>query len=315
MTSLFLKKPLALACTAFLAVLLVLLLYPVSFMLSLAYCLFALVLIGIGLFFFIKRERWRRGLFLSLLFLTSLALAFLLAGNHNAHNENLKATYHEQEAFGRFLVTDVNNYSQLYEFEGVFLTLNDQEVNLEGSLVTFNRSLSARAGDIVEGTVTLEITEGASFSNKQEMASGKLLLGETTYFDIVDENVITPAVLLSHIQSFVSSTLEDNLSDEGSAMAKALLLADKSEIPTAVKEGFSSLGIQHLFAVSGLHLSILIGSIASLFSHFAIKRRIAFPILSVITLFYMALTGFTPSMLRSGGMLLLFYFSFFSSSS
>ena len=312
MFGLVLKKPLALACTAFLAVLLVLLLCPVSFMLPLAYCLLTLLLIGIGFFFFTKRERWQRILFLSLLFLAALALAVLLAGNHNAHKETLKATYHEQEALGRFLVTDVTNDSQFCELEGVFLTLNEKEVNIQGTIVTFNRSLSARAGDIVEGYVTLEITEGDSFLNKQEMASGKLLLGETTYFDIVDENVITPAVLLSRIRSFVSSTLEDHLSHNGSAMAKALLLADKSEIPSSVKEGFSSLGIQHLFAVSGLHLSILIGSIASLFSHFAIKRRIAFPILSAITLFYMALTGFTPSMLRSGGMLLLFYFSFFS---
>lgn len=312
MADLFLKKPLSLACTAFLAVLLVLVLHPFAYMALFMYSLLALLLIGTVTFFFIRRNAIRRALFVSLLFLTALSLAFTLAVNLNHKKESLSHQYHEKEAYGRFLVTGVKSYDTLSEFEGVFLVINNREVNIKGSLITFNRSLSPIAGELVEGSFTLETTEGNSFLNKQEMASGKLLQGETNYFDIIAEDVKTPAVLLSGIRSSVSEVFDSHLSEDGAAMAKALLLADKSEISAPVKEGFSALGIQHLFAVSGLHLSILIGSIASLFSHCAIKRKIAFPILSLITLFYMALTGFAPSMLRSGGMLLLFYFSFFS---
>lgn len=312
MRDLFLKKPLALTCTAFLAVLFLLVLYPFAKIPVIAYSLFAILFAGTVTFFFIKRNGIRRALFLVLLFLTALSLAFSLAGNLNNKQRSLHRAYHEKEAHGRFLVTDVRNYDTLSEFEGVFLVIDDKEVNIKGSLITFNRSLSPIAGDIVEGSFTLEITEGSAFLNKQEMASGKLLQGETNYLDIIAEDIKTPAVLLSGIRSSVSDVFDEYLSEDGAAMAKALLLADKSEIPSTVKEGFSALGIQHLFAVSGLHLSVLIGSIASLFSHLAIKRKIAFPVLAAITLFYMALTGFAPSMLRSGGMLLLFYFSFFS---
>ena len=312
MKDLFLKKPLALACTAFLAVLFVLVLRPFSFMSFLSYLLGFLLTASTAALFFIKRHTLRRVCFLALLFLTALFLAVFLAGNLNTQKENLLTRYHEKESKGSFLVTNVNDYDQLSEFDGVFLVIDGQEVNIKGSLITFNRSLSPQPGDIVEGSFTLEVTEGSSFLNKQDLASGKLLLGETTYFEIVAENIDTPAVRLAQIRQFVASVLKDHLSEEGYAMAKALLLADKSDIPASVKEGFSALGIQHLFAVSGLHLSILIGCIASLFSHFAVKRRIAFPILAVITLFYMAFTGFAPSLLRAGGMLLLFYFSFFS---
>ncbi len=312
MRNLFLKKPLALACTAFLAVLFLLVLHPFAYMVLFMYALLALLLIGIVAFFFIKRNGIRSTLFVSLLFLTALFLAFSLAVNLNHKKESLSRQYQEKEAYGRFLVTGVKSYDTLSEFEGVFLVIDHKEVNIKGSLITFNRSLSPIAGDLVEGSFTLETTEGNSFLNKQEMASGKLLQGETNYFDIIQEDVKTPAVLLSGIRSSISEVFDSHLSEDGAAMAKALLLADKSDIAAPVKEGFSALGIQHLFAVSGLHLSILIGSIASLFSHCAIKRKIAFPILAAITLFYMALAGFAPSMLRSGGMLLLFYFSFFS---
>ena len=306
------KKPLALACTAFLAVLLVLVLNPFPYATVLSYLFLALLLAGSAAFFFIKRNGIRRALFITLLFLAALFLAFSLAGNLNTKRQSLQKQYHEKEVHGKFLVTHVKTYDKLSEFEGVFLAIDQKKVNIKGSLITFNRSLSPIAGDMVEGKFNLETTEGNSFLNKQEMASGKLLQGETNYFDIIAENVKTPAVLLSGIRSSVANTLDDHLSEGGSAMAKALLLADKSTIEAPVKEGFSALGIQHLFAVSGLHLSILIGGIASFLSHFAVKRRIAFPLLTAITLFYMALTGFAPSMLRSGGMLLLFYFSFFS---
>ena len=311
MSNLFLKKPLALACTAFLAVLLVFVLHPIPHMSLVAYLLLSLFIATLVIFFCIKRKQPCRALFVVLLLLLALLLAVFLANQLYKQKEKLSQTYHEKEVYGKFLVTDVNNYDALSEFEGVFLAIDNEEVNIQGSLITFNRSLSAMAGDLVEGSFTLETTEGDSLLNKQEMASGKRLQGETNYFDIIAENVKTPAVILSSIRTSVSQTFDNYLNKNGAAMAKALILADKSEIPTTVKEGFSNLGIQHLFAVSGLHLSILIGSLASLFSLCAVKRTIAFPILVAITLFYMALTGFAPSMLRSGGMLLLFYFSFF----
>lgn len=312
MKALFLKKPLALTCTAFLAVLLVLLLFPVAHASLIAYILFALVVPIVVWLFVSKKAKQSRILFVLLLFIVAIATAFGLAGNIFSQRQSLYQNYHEKELPGKFLVTSVNKYDKLIEFEGVFLSINETEVNIQGSIITFNRSLSPIAGDIVEGNFALEITEGESFLNKQEMASGKLLQGETSYLEIIEEGVKTPATYLSAIQTSVSQILTSHLSENGSAMLKALLLADKSNIPQSVKDGFSALGIQHLFAVSGLHLSILIGGIASILSHFAVKRRIAFPILAIVTLFYMALTGFSPSMLRSGGMLLLFYLSFFS---
>jgi len=228
MLSLFLKKPLALACTAFLAVLFVLVLHPFSSTPFIAHLLLSLLFTGVISFLFIKRNSFRRTLFVLLLLVTALSLAFSIAGSLNNKKQSLYQKYHEKEAYGRFLVTDVRDYDTLSEFEGVFLVIDDKEVNINGSLITFNRSLSPRAGDLVEGSFTLETTEGNTFLNKQEMASGKLLQGETTYLEIVTENIKTPAVLLSSIRASVSGVFDEYLSEDGAAMAKALLLADKS---------------------------------------------------------------------------------------
>ncbi|MBQ4122038.1 MAG: hypothetical protein IJD35_08485, partial [Clostridia bacterium] len=101
------KKPLALACTAFLAVLLVLVLNPFAYATVLSYLLLALLLAGSTAFFLIKRNGIRRALFITLLFLAALFLAFSLTGNLNTKRQSLQKQYHEKEVHGRFLVTHV----------------------------------------------------------------------------------------------------------------------------------------------------------------------------------------------------------------
>ena len=172
MFGLLLKKPLALSCTAFLAVLLALVFHPFQYTAFLSYLLFGFLLAGIVALFLIKRNRARRTLFVALLFLAALFFAFSLATNLNTQRQTLQKNYHEKETFGKFLVTQVNNYDSLSEFEGIFLVIDEKDVKIGGSLITFNRSLSPIPGDIVEGNFTLEMTEGKSLLNKQHFLFG-----------------------------------------------------------------------------------------------------------------------------------------------
>ena len=94
--------------------------------------------------------------------------------------------------------------------------------------------------------------------------------------------------------------------DEG-ALAAALTLGDRSGVTSKIKLDFRRAGASHLIAISGMHLSVIIMSL-----HFMlraagrVKRNI---ILIAITLFYMALTGFSPSVCRAGIMMTLYLIS------
>lgn len=84
----------------------------------------------------------------------------------------------------------------------------------------------------------------------------------------------------------------------GSVMV-GMLLGDKSGIDYKVRREFNLAGISHLLAVSGLHLTILIQAVYSILSAFKLGKKNAVILTVVFILFFVALTGFSPSALRA----------------
>lgn len=78
------------------------------------------------------------------------------------------------------------------------------------------------------------------------------------------------------------------------------LLGEKHNFPEDVKNNFDRAGVYHLLATSGVHISIL-----SQFLRWILKRlKVGFYLSSISVslgiLFFMALTGFNPSIMRAG---------------
>ncbi|MDD3170885.1 MAG: DNA internalization-related competence protein ComEC/Rec2 [Bacilli bacterium] len=64
-------------------------------------------------------------------------------------------------------------------------------------------------------------------------------------------------------------------------------------------------GIMHLFAVSGLHIGLLVVILQKILENFEIKKEKTDEIISVVLLLYLIITMFTPSIVRAA---LLYYF-------
>lgn len=94
---------------------------------------------------------------------------------------------------------------------------------------------------------------------------------------------------------------------ENAMYLKYLLLGDSSEIASTFKEEASVLGISHLFAVSGMHIHLLVGMLLWLLKKMTKKSWIHLGVLLVFLSFYNFLTDFTPSLLRAS---LFFLFLF-----
>lgn len=87
------------------------------------------------------------------------------------------------------------------------------------------------------------------------------------------------------------------------SVVKGLLLGDKYEIPKWLFEIYSNNGIVHLFAVSGLHISILSGAILSALRGTA--RWFRSVALGLFLILYIALTNFSPSAIRASIMIVI----------
>lgn len=107
--------------------------------------------------------------------------------------------------------------------------------------------------------------------------------------------------ILTDWRDFLSGKMEEELDGTFLAIAKALILGDKSDLDTETMEVFSSTGSMHVLAVSGLHIGlilILLQRILKLFSRWITKRQ-SIIIAIVLIWIYGGITGASPAVMRA----------------
>lgn len=105
----------------------------------------------------------------------------------------------------------------------------------------------------------------------------------------------------------MKSSLDTLLPSDYSSMCSAVLLGDKLSLPQNIRNSFTKTGSSFLIVVSGMHMAVI-----AYVGLFLIKKLTTNRLLHFITAFsvvfaFMAVTGFTPSVVRSGIMIIISY--------
>lgn len=91
---------------------------------------------------------------------------------------------------------------------------------------------------------------------------------------------------------------------EEASIVKGILLGDNSEIEEEIQENFRTSNISHVLAISGMHVSYIVLGMNGLLKSKIGKRKIRF-IIIIFLIFYMFITGFSPSVVRASIMCML----------
>ena len=114
------------------------------------------------------------------------------------------------------------------------------------------------------------------------------------------------------VREEMAASLGRSLPEPRASLAQALLLGIRVGLPSELREDFAKTGTTHLLAISGLHVSILVG-LVSLSSAALLGRRgqiyIIIPLLFVWV--YAVLTGFSPPVVRAAIMASLYLWAIF----
>ncbi len=102
------------------------------------------------------------------------------------------------------------------------------------------------------------------------------------------------------LRRHLARTLENSLPPTEAALARALILGLREQIPAEVSANFRETGTAHLLAISGLHLGILLLMALGLLQHL-LGRHTPAPLLLVLGLiwFYVLLSGAPASVVRA----------------
>ncbi|MBQ6236371.1 MAG: ComEC/Rec2 family competence protein [Clostridia bacterium] len=104
------------------------------------------------------------------------------------------------------------------------------------------------------------------------------------------------ADFLSNLRGNLLANADALFRDEAAA-GRGILLGDHAAMTAAEYAQYAQSGLLHLFAVSGLHVTILVGMIGRFIR--TENKALSFGVLSLVLLFLCAVTGFTASVLRA----------------
>lgn len=245
------------------------------------------------------------------LLLSTVTAAFLLYGAY--YNVNVKpsqildgATAMVKGQISKCCGESHGRYYYYIDTEQIDIETVPQNIRVR---MSSRYPLEAGQSDVIVTTVT--------FNDRRSLSKG-------SYNNLLSDGVTATAYMLTDADIYISSGarglnwymaslreklcegLDIYLSKEHSAIAKAMLFGDKTYLSDKQVSDFRACGLSHLFAVSGLHLSIITAALSYVLKMMGIKQKIEKPILIAAVLFIMALTGFSFSVVRAGIMMIIY---------
>lgn len=187
--------------------------------------------------------------------------------------------------------------------------------NLSGadvSISVYAGDCGAKIGDEVSFTATLKpMSDSVNFAERsyyktkgiflKASVSGGITVTERGGFSLLSLADSFRERIKTRISLFLPG-------DEGKILC-AFFLGDKSELPDELSSGIKYAGVSHFAAVSGLHLTEITHIVMLLLALTPLRRRkrLSFLVLTALILFSMMCFRFTPSVIRAGIMLIVYY--------
>lgn len=180
--------------------------------------------------------------------------------------------------------------------------------------LTFSSPLEASAYDEVSGNFMFYLPGSSSedimnsYKADGVFAAAYPENGEYAVKNIPeDEKPIGKTIL--DIRRKITDSVYRVLPDERGALAVALLIGDKSGIPAEILNDFRNSGISHIISVSGFHLSLWAMFVLEFLKKLKLREKLSEFICIFAVIGFMAISGFTYSVVRSGIMMLVFLLS------
>lgn len=109
------------------------------------------------------------------------------------------------------------------------------------------------------------------------------------------------------IRLFMQRNFKRYIGGDEAGFATAIMTGNRENLDGSVRLAFSRIGISHILAVSGLHLSIVIGGLDLICQWAAIPRKLKNILLILCSLLFACICGLSASVIRAAIMLSFLY--------
>ncbi len=193
----------------------------------------------------------------------------------------------------------------------VRLTVSGEADGVPVKLSLYTPDFGAAPGDRITFTAVFsDLQNHAGFAESDySFSKGIFLKAKSADTPIITERagfsfLSLPGAFSSYLRGRIGSVVQG----DAGGLLRALFFGDKSGLSPRLSVLLKRAGLSHMTAVSGMHLSLIVG-IAAAFLRLLPKRRVRlrFFLTAGLTAALMLFFGLTVSVLRSGAMLILYY--------
>lgn len=162
--------------------------------------------------------------------------------------------------------------------------------------------------DKLDAKISLYQNADSVFGN-YDISKGYFLRGAIKHYSgVVTEKAYEKPFYYNFIllRRNIKSVISEYLPQDCANLLTAVMLGDKHSFTTEEKEMFSSAGVSHLMSVSGFHVTIVAQLFMLIFAVVFRRKRIGAGVSILALLVFMAVTGFSPTVVRAGIMQIIF---------
>lgn len=251
------------------------------------------------------------------LFAVSLAVAAAALGSFNVWTETVvlpAETMAGKDAFftGTICELPESSYGRFYYIVEVDSIEWEDAPDVGKIRLSAQNALAVEPYDRIRGRAHFFLpAEGEGFDKRSYYISKGILL--SAYLYDYEEKQIFPAESLPpygyalKARAALKNSLYELLPEREAGLAVGVLLGDKSGISGEIEEAFRTGGVSHLLAVSGMHMAAIYQMLSLLLGRLLrLPKRLTCLLSMAGIAAFMAITGFAPSVVRSGLMYLIF---------
>lgn len=270
---------------------------------SVTFAYIALVLVLAALFLVLAVPRLRQGVAVWLCLAGAVvACVTFIVHIHAAYLPAQKLV--GQTAQVQFYVTDVSYGEErwYYKVKTTAIDLPGVPQNISATF-TSAMDLGAAPDAVQTAKVTFASTGSNGYTAHGKFGDGEFLRGKFLYARKTNVPAPKSTVLLLQLRSKISDCFLHAVPGDRGALAVALITGNKAGLSQESVTAFRACGATHLMAVSGLHLSVIVGTV------YWILRRLRLPVwlttalTSTVLLVYDGVAGFSPSVVRASWMM------------
>ena len=254
----------------------------------------------------------RARLLAALLCLLFVASAFLSTATRIDRPNDIVAAHCNEQTEMEMKIERVVSSTSFSSTLLVDITVDEVPVR---ALLSCDYPTDFSAGDVILGAVTIvsvgEVTDSVQYYKARDVFTALVSSSEEPVEQIREESLSLGA-RLNALNQLLATRISDVVGGDTADLLIALVLGNRDYLSPSVSRDFNRLGLSHLLAISGMHLSVFLLILDTLLRKLRIRKGARSVTLLLVALFYLALTGFSLSTVRAFIMVTFVYAAFLS---